>query len=277
MPRAENRDSNHAKYMSKNRTINTKFWDDKYISNLDPTEKLLFIYFLSNPLTDLCGIYEVTLKKIAFDTGFDKEMIQKILDRFSEDGKIFYFDSWIIIKNFVKNQSLNPSVIKGMERSFKMVPQSVWLKIKENPMLGTDWVQAVGSLVHLNLYLYLDLNLDLNLNRTEEQPVAASEVTSLEEVNKKNEVNEILNIFYKINPTINFQNNTQRKTTEELIEKFGKDKIKAMAEYAVKIFGQQYAPTITNPLDLKNKMSNLGAYFQKNQNQTNLILTDPNL
>jgi len=79
-----------------------------------------------------------------------------------------------------------------------------------------------------------------------------------------NGVNEILNIFYKINPTINFQNNTQRKTTEELIKKFGKDKIRAMAEYAVKIFGQQYAPTITNPLELKNKMSNLGAYFQKN-------------
>lgn len=257
MPRAENRSSNHAKYMSKNRTVNTKFWDDKYISNLDPTEKLLFIYFLTNPLTDLCGIYEVTLKKIAFDTGFDKEMIQKILDRFSEDGKIFYFDSWIIIKNFVKNQSLNPSVIKGMERSFKMVPPSVWLKIKENPMLGTDWVQAVDSLVHLNLYLYLDLDLDLDLNLNLDQTVGQPEAAK--------GINKIFDVFYTINPTINFGNLTQRSAAERLIEKVGEQKAIDGAKAAVAIHGKQYAPTITTPKQLEEKFSELVGYYKKNQ------------
>ena len=34
--------------MSKKRWINTKFWDDEYITELESIEKLLFLYFLTN-------------------------------------------------------------------------------------------------------------------------------------------------------------------------------------------------------------------------------------
>jgi len=37
----------------KKRYISTKFWDDEFIVNLDPIEKLLFMYFLTNPLTNV--------------------------------------------------------------------------------------------------------------------------------------------------------------------------------------------------------------------------------
>ena len=33
--------------MSKKRYVNTVFWDDAYITNLDPSEKLIFIYLLT--------------------------------------------------------------------------------------------------------------------------------------------------------------------------------------------------------------------------------------
>ncbi len=150
--------------MSKFRSVNTKFWDDSYISELDPSEKLLYLYFITNPLTDLSGIYEIPLKRISYDTGFNSDMVKKILERFTKDGKVFYFDGWLVLKNFIRNQTLNPSILKGIERSLKNVPQSVWLKIQENAELGTAWVQTVGTLVHLNLNLNLNLNSNLNSN-----------------------------------------------------------------------------------------------------------------
>ena len=55
--------------------VNTKFWDDTYIVTLDPIEKLLYLYFLTNPLTNICGIYEIQLRRVAFDTGIDKEVV----------------------------------------------------------------------------------------------------------------------------------------------------------------------------------------------------------
>lgn len=112
--------------MAKQRIINTHFWDDSYIIELDPIEKLLFLYLLTNPLTDICGAYEINIRRIALDTGIDREMILKIVNRFESANKITYKDGWILIHNFVKNQSTNPSVLAGVVRSLNDCPE--WIR-----------------------------------------------------------------------------------------------------------------------------------------------------
>ena len=57
------------------RSVNTKFWDDPFIEDLPPTEKLLFLYLLTNPLANLLGIYEITVKRISYDTGLSREAV----------------------------------------------------------------------------------------------------------------------------------------------------------------------------------------------------------
>lgn len=116
--------------MSKKRVVNTHFWQDEYISNLDPIEKLLFLYFLTCPSTEICGIYEVPLKTIAVDSGIDKEMVLKIIKRLSKDKKIYYKNGWVMIPNFHKHQNLNPSIITGMKASLKYVPKQMLKKLK---------------------------------------------------------------------------------------------------------------------------------------------------
>lgn len=111
--------------MAKNRYINTKFWDDPFIVECDPTEKLLFLYLLSNPLTSICGAYEIQIRRIAFDTGIDKDMVTKILSRFEAEGKVIYRHGWIAIRNFIKHQSVNPSVQGGIQRELLSVPEDI--------------------------------------------------------------------------------------------------------------------------------------------------------
>ena len=113
--------------MAKQRVVNVKFWDDTHIMKLDPTEKLLFLYFLTNPLTNISGIYEISLRRIAFDTGIDGDMVDKIMKRFEKDKKIIYREGWIYLINFVKNQNWNPSVISGIIREISCIP----IKIKD--------------------------------------------------------------------------------------------------------------------------------------------------
>lgn len=127
--------------MAKQRYINTRFWDDNYIASLDPIEKLLFIYFLTNPLTEISGAYEIPLKRVALDTGIDRDMVQKILNRFADEDKIIYRDGWILVTNFIKHQSVNPKIVTGIESAVKRCP---------------EWIQdrlsiAYDSLSHLNL------------------------------------------------------------------------------------------------------------------------------
>jgi len=117
--------------MSKERYLNTKFWDDSYIIKRDPIEKLLFIYLLTNPLTNIIGIYEISIDRIAFDTGIEQEMVLKILKRFEKDLKIKYKGGYIALKNFTKHQKNNPKINRGIEILIKEVPQDLvkWVDI----------------------------------------------------------------------------------------------------------------------------------------------------
>ena len=143
---------------TKSRLVNCKFWDDKYTSNLDPIEKLLFLYFLTNPLTNLIGVYEIELRRIAFDTGIDKEMVNKIIERFSRDKKIYYFDGYIIIKNFVKFQNEGSEKIKiGIKNLFNSLPENI-KKFNSGVLKGID------TLSHINTNINTNTNNNTNSN-----------------------------------------------------------------------------------------------------------------
>ncbi|MFA6097577.1 MAG: hypothetical protein WC788_08210 [Candidatus Paceibacterota bacterium] len=132
--------------MEKNRYFNTKFWSDSYILNLDPSEKLLYIYLFTNSHTNICGIYEIALKIIAFETGFDKDMVERILKRFEDDGKIFYIENRIIVKNFIKHQKLHPNMILGIKKELANIPKEIMAKIKENTVLKQSHIEDIGRL-----------------------------------------------------------------------------------------------------------------------------------
>ena len=145
--------------MSKQRYIDTKFWDDNYVVERDPIEKLLYLYLLTNTLTNILGIYEISLRRIAFDTGIDKDMVIKILERFSKDDKIRYINGHISIKHFVKHQANNPKINKGIELLLKEVPIDLieWIDIDFNKL----------SITKDSLYIRLDkTSKDSNYSNT---------------------------------------------------------------------------------------------------------------
>lgn len=107
------------------RTVNTKFWNDTFIEELSPSEKLLFLYLLTNPQTNLIGIYEISIKRIAYDTGLNADMVRKGLERFETLKKAFYVDSYIVLPNFLKNQNLNSNMKIAVLRQFKELPNSL--------------------------------------------------------------------------------------------------------------------------------------------------------
>jgi len=151
--------------MAKQRYINTRFWRDSYIENLDPTEKLLFIYFLTNPDTNISGVYELPIKIIAVDIGIDRDMVIKLLARFEKDEKIRYRNGWIAIKNFTLYQSMNPKIIVGIENELKNAPPEVveWVNLNEKI--------AYDSLSHSNT----NKNTNKNKNTNEDDKSAPKE------------------------------------------------------------------------------------------------------
>lgn len=91
--------------MATQRYISTSFWTDKWIRSLDPSERYLYMYLLTNPQTNIAGIYQITLDRIAFDTGYDERTLRPMLERFSKAGKAyFYKDEWVILPSWPRHQ-----------------------------------------------------------------------------------------------------------------------------------------------------------------------------
>ena len=161
------------------RYINTRFWDDNYITELSPEEKLLFLYFLTNPLTTIAGIYEISLKRIEYDTGIIKQNILKIIRKFEKANKVFYIDNnWIFLKNFIKNQSINPKIKIGIQERLNEIPTFIIDKIKE---IDKDSLYiAYDSLSKPTIYSNSNSNsnLNLNLNSNKKEIVVSKETPS---------------------------------------------------------------------------------------------------
>jgi hypothetical protein len=111
--------------MSKLRSVNTHFWNDNYVVNLDPIEKLLFLYLLTNDQTNMLGIYELPLRRIAFDTGIDKDMIVKVFKRFEGSEKVKYIDGYVVLQKFIKHQSYNKNMETSAIQAWNNLPLSV--------------------------------------------------------------------------------------------------------------------------------------------------------
>jgi len=111
--------------MTKNRYVNTRFWDDDYIGDLLPFEKLLFIYLITNSNTNILGIYEITDKKISFDTGIPRQDVKLILERFQKDGKVKRIKDHIVMLNFVRHQDYASTRYVGALRIYQSLPDHV--------------------------------------------------------------------------------------------------------------------------------------------------------
>jgi hypothetical protein len=88
-------------------------------------EKLVFLYLLTNPLTNISGVYELPLKRVAFDTGISETELILMFNQFEANGKLIRDGAWVGIVNFIKHQSLNPKVKQGIVAELSKAPKSL--------------------------------------------------------------------------------------------------------------------------------------------------------
>jgi hypothetical protein len=76
------------------RSVDTRFWVDGWVRKLNPLDRYLFLYFLTNTHSSWCGVYELDLTMIAFETGIEeRELTNSMLPRLSP--KVIYIGGWV--------------------------------------------------------------------------------------------------------------------------------------------------------------------------------------
>jgi len=102
--------------MARYRQVETSFWTDGFVLKLTPEEKYFYLYLMTNPHTTQCGIYELPERMAEVETGYNRETLAKLRDRFSRKyKKIVYSEETeeYCIVNWLKYNSLKSPKVKA--------------------------------------------------------------------------------------------------------------------------------------------------------------------
>jgi len=111
------------------KTIDEEFWTDPKVIDLDVTEKLLFLYLITNPQAHYSGIYYLPKSFISEEMGINGDTIDKALITLEDTGLIQY-DSrvkivWVVnMARRQMKQGNKTNMIKGIVSQLKQLHNS---------------------------------------------------------------------------------------------------------------------------------------------------------
>lgn len=74
------------------RSVQLSFWtDNKIVDDFTPEDKYFYLYLFTNPQTNLCGCYEVSLSTMSNQLGYTKDSIERLIDRFEHHHRLIKY------------------------------------------------------------------------------------------------------------------------------------------------------------------------------------------
>lgn len=113
------------------RKIHESFWTDPDIEDLTPEQKYFYLYLLTNPANNQIGLFEFSKRRASFETGYNTETIEKLLQFFQDTGKIVLSKKTkeiVICKFWHYNSSTSPKVLKHVEDLIASVKDTVLIQ-----------------------------------------------------------------------------------------------------------------------------------------------------
>jgi len=113
------------------RTVHTTFWTDPFVESLNKDQKLFYLYILTNSKVHLSGIYEITKKLMAYETGFTLVEIQSLIKFFSDNNKMYYSEETneVAISNWAKyNVNGSPQQSTAIYKSVSKVKDALCIE-----------------------------------------------------------------------------------------------------------------------------------------------------
>lgn len=69
------------------------FWNDQMVQEMNPSEKLFYLYLLTSPARKERNKYEISISEISRHTGFSPEVIQVLLRRFENEYYLINYEN----------------------------------------------------------------------------------------------------------------------------------------------------------------------------------------
>ena len=138
--------------MAKGRLISTNFWmDGKVEDDFTPEDKYGYLWCLTNPHTNLCGCYEVSIKQIAHEMGYNTDTVERLLKRLDGSHNVIRYSAAtkeLLVLNWYRynwntSEKLDKPLLAEI-RTVKCDRFREYLADRYNERWG-NWSQSVGS------------------------------------------------------------------------------------------------------------------------------------
>lgn len=101
------------------RSVHLSFWtDNKVEDDFTPEDKYFYLYLLTNPQTNICGCYEVSYSQMSHQTGYNKDTLERLLERFEKVHKVIRYcrdTKEILVLHWYKyNWSKSKDTLRGV-------------------------------------------------------------------------------------------------------------------------------------------------------------------
>lgn len=110
--------------MATYRNVQISFWTDSKVSDdFTPEDRYFYLYLFTNPHTNLCGCYEVSLNLISYETGYSKDIVERLIERFEKFHQVICYSretKEILLLNWHKyNWTKSDKFLSGLDRSIR--------------------------------------------------------------------------------------------------------------------------------------------------------------
>lgn len=106
--------------MGNYRNIALSFWTDSKVDDeFTPEDKYFYLYLLTNPHTNICGCFEISMKQMVRETGYNEDTVKRLIHRLVNTHRVIEYNSAtkeILIYNWHKyNWSTSDKFMKAVD------------------------------------------------------------------------------------------------------------------------------------------------------------------
>ncbi len=132
------------------RNIHLTFWSDTKIADeFTPEDKYFYLYLLTNPHTNLCGCYEISVKQISREIGYTEDAVCGLMKRFTEVHNIIRYDlknKEILLLNWSKyNWTKSSKFTTALEKEMQSIKTKEFKEYLIGKLYGIDTVSSIDE------------------------------------------------------------------------------------------------------------------------------------
>lgn len=240
------------------RSIDSRLWSDGWVRKLNALDRYLFIYLLTNDHSTWCGVYELDLAMMAFESGIDREDLERsMLPRLSP--KVIYVDGWVYIPNWMKyhlssSGTVSPQHKKGFDSAWKAVPERIRAQIAEIEAYPIEGVSPSSSSI-ASSYRGTALPFD--------EVVVSENGEEREKKQPKYPNAKTVFSWFPFQEKSWALNTTELKHAELLFVR-GEAAVCGILSFLANNKDHEFCPTVTKPSDLERKWNDIIKFADRN-------------